>query len=42
MLSRSGARCITTMNAQPLSAGICEKKRNSASTPPADAPIATE
>ena len=40
MLPRSAARCMTTTNAQPVSANIFLKKWMSASTPPAEAPIA--
>src|SRR5215469_6356360 len=41
MLSRSGGRCVTTTNANPLPAGRDLKNCSSASTPPAEAPMPT-
>ena len=40
-LLKSGERCWTTTNAIPVSAGTLSKKRSSASSPPADAPMPT-
>ncbi len=41
MLSWLGSRCWTRMNAMPVSAGKACKSRRQASSPPAEAPIAT-
>src|ERR1700738_5375841 len=41
MLSRLGGRWVTTTKPMPLSAGVDLKKRSSASTPPAEAPMPT-
>ena len=41
MLSWVGSRCCTRMNAMPLSAGSASTNFRQASSPPAEAPIAT-